>query len=108
MILPQTSTQTLILMIISLVCLGSWAITLKMTGKWRFELYCLDFALGAMIAVAIYAATLGSLGFDGFSFSDDLLHAGKRQLFFAFLAGTVFNLGNMLLIASISVAGMAV
>ena len=108
MILPQTSTQTLMLMIFSLICLGSWAITFKMTGKWRFELYCMDFALGAMLAVVIYAATAGSLGFDGFSFLDDLMHAGKRQWFFAFLAGVVFNLGNMLLIAAVSVAGMAV
>src|SRR5262249_61713624 len=50
MILPQTSMQTLMLMIVSLVCLGSWAVTLKVAGKWRFELYCLDFALGAVIA----------------------------------------------------------
>lgn len=107
MILPQTSLHTLLLMIASLICLGSWAVTLKMTGKWRFELYCLDFAVGAMAAVAVYAMTLGSLGFDGFAFQDDLMHAGKRQWLFAFLAGVVFNLGNMLLIAAISIAGMA-
>jgi len=108
MILPQTSMQSLVLMIVSLLLLGSWAITLKMTGKWRFELFCLDFALGAAIVAIIYAATLGSLGFDGFSFRDDLMHAGKRQWFFAFLAGVVFNLGNMLLMAAVSVAGLAV
>lgn len=108
MILPQTSLQSLVLMIVSLICLGSWAITLKMTGKWRFELYSLDFALGAGIATLIYALTVGSLGFDGFSFVDDLMHAGKRQWFFAFLAGVVFNLGNILLMAAISVAGLAV
>jgi glucose uptake protein len=39
---------------------------------------------------------------------DDLIHAGKRQWMFAFLAGVAFNFGNMLLTSAISVAGMAV
>src|SRR5690242_4795355 len=95
-------------MIVSLVCLGSWAATYKMTGKWRFELYYVDFAFGAGLAVVIYTATVGSLGFDGFSFIDDMFHASKRFWIFAFGAGIVFNLANMLLLAAVSVSGMAV
>jgi glucose uptake protein len=48
------------------------------------------------------------MGFDGFTFLDDMLHAGKRQWFYAFTAGMVFNLANMLLMAAIAVAGMTV
>src|SRR5207244_319788 len=106
--LPQTYMPSLMLMILSLVCLGSWAVTFKMTGKWRFELYYLDFALGAAIAAVIYISTVGSLGFDGFSFTDDMFHASKRFWIFAFGAGIIFNLANMLLVAAVSVAGMAV
>ncbi len=108
MILPQTYTGTLLLLILSLLCLGSWASLYKAAGKWRFELFYFDFALGLTIAAAVAAFTVGNLGYDGFSLMDDLIHAGKRQWMFAFLAGVVFNLGNMLLTSAISVAGMAV
>jgi glucose uptake protein len=108
MILPQTYNAALFLMILSMICWGCWANTYKMAGKWRFELYYFDFAAGLLIASIVLAYTLGSLGYDGFSFGDDMMHAGKRQWMLAFVGGAVFNLGNMLLLGAISVAGMAV
>src|SRR5580698_6909290 len=107
MILPQTYAAAIFLMVLSMICWGSWASTYK-AAHWRFELYYYDFAFGFAIAAAILAFTVGSMGFDGFTFLDDLLHAGKRQLFYAFVAGVIFNLANMLLLAAIAVAGMAV
>jgi glucose uptake protein len=107
MILPQTYPQVLALMILSLLCLGSWAAMFKLAGKWRFELFYFPFALGVMVAVLIYSFTVGNLGYDGFNFLDDLQHAGKRQWMYAFLAGLIFNLANMLLMAAVSVMGMA-
>jgi glucose uptake protein len=95
-------------MILSLLCLGSWASMFKFAGRWRFELFYLDFALGLFVAVLIYAFTVGNLGYDGFNFLDDLQHAGKRQWLYAFLAGLIFNFANMLLMAAVSVAGIAV
>jgi glucose uptake protein len=91
-----------------MLCWGSWANTYKLAGKWRFELFYFDYAFGVLLAATIYAFTVGSLGFDGFSFIDDLMHAGKRQWFYGFTGGVVFNLANMLLVAAISVAGLAV
>src|SRR5690349_19072926 len=108
MILPQTYSYVLALMILSVICLGSWASTFKMAGKWRFELWYFDFAIGLMVVALIYAFTVGNLGFDGFSFLDDLQHAGKRQWMYSFLAGLIFNFANMLLTAAVSVAGLAV
>jgi glucose uptake protein len=108
MILPQTHAAVLFLMILSLFCWGSWANTYKLAGKWRYELYYFDFALGMVIAAFLYAFTVGNLGFDGFSFMDDLMHAGKRQWLYGFMGGVIFNLGNMILMSAISVAGMAV
>jgi glucose uptake protein len=107
MILPQTYAVTIFLMVFSMLCLGSWAVTYKASG-WRFELYYFDFSFGLLVAAAILAFTVGSMGFDGFTFLDDMLHAGKRQWFYAFTAGMVFNLANMLLMAAIAVAGMTV
>src|SRR5262245_37768580 len=108
MILPETYLQLLILMIISLICLGSWALTYKSAQRWRFELYYLDFAAGALLLSILYVATMGSLGFDGCSFLDDMAHSSKRSWFFGVMAGIVFKLANMFLVASMSVAGMTI
>jgi len=108
MILPQTHAAVLFLMILSLLCWGSWANSYKLAGKWRFEIYYFDFAAGVAIAAFLYAVTVGNLGYDGFSFVDDLMHAGKRQWLYGFMGGVIFNLGNMILMSAISVAGMAV
>jgi glucose uptake protein len=108
MLLPTSHLSTLIIVILSMLCLGLWANTFKRAGTLRFELYYFDFAIGVFITAVIAAFTVGTLGFDGFSFADDLLHASKKQDLQGFLAGMVFNLGNMLLVAAISVAGMAI
>jgi glucose uptake protein len=108
MILPQTYSFALILMALSLVCWGSWVNTFKLAGKYRFEVYYMDFAIGCLAIALVYAFTFGNLGFDGFSFLDDLEHAGKRQWLFGFVAGVIFNLGNMLLLSAVSVGGMAI
>ena len=108
MILPQSASAVMFLMVLSLLCLGSWANFYKLAGKWRHELFYFDFAFGVMLATVLYAATVGNLGYDGFSFWDDFLHAGKRQWVYAFVAGLIFNFGNMLLLTAVSVAGMAV
>jgi glucose uptake protein len=108
MILPQTHAAVLFLSILSLLCWGSWANSYKLAGKWRYELYYFDFAAGVAVAAFLYAFTVGNLGYDSFSFVDDLMHAGKRQWLYGFMGGVIFNLGNMILMSAISVAGMAV
>jgi glucose uptake protein len=108
MILPQSYPAVLFLMVLSLLCLGSWASFFKLAGKWRFELFYLDFAIGLLLASVLFAFTVGNIGYDGFNFLDALQNAGKRQLMYVFVAGLVFNLGNMLLMAAVSVSGLAV
>jgi glucose uptake protein len=108
MTLPHTYFAALLLTILSMVCWGSWANTFKLAGKWRFELFYFDYAIGVMLAALVYAYTFGTLGFDGFLFIDDLMHSGRRQWFYGFTGGVIFNLANMLLVAAISLAGMAV
>src|ERR1035438_129719 len=108
MILPQSYQAVLFLTVLSLLCLGSWASAFKFAGKWRFELFYLDFAIGLLLAAVIFAFTLGNIGYDGFNFLDDLQQAGKRQWMWVFVAGLIFNFGNMLLMAAVSVCGLAV
>ncbi len=107
MILPTTYGLALTLTIITMLCWGSWANTFKLSKNWRFELFYFDYSLGVLLAAIIAAATFGSMG-DELSVMDNLMIAGKRQMGFAIGAGIVFNLANMLLVAAISVAGMAV
>jgi glucose uptake protein len=112
MVLPETYGIALLLAVLSLVCWGSWINTYKM-ARWRFELYYWDYALGALLAATVAAFTVGSLGFefgggDGFVFLDDLLRASKHSIAYGLMAGAIFNLGNLLLVASTAVAGMSV
>lgn len=107
MILPQTYLSALLLIILSMLCWGSWANTFKLTGKWRFELFYYDYSAGVLLAAIIAAYTFGSMGSD-LSFADNMLVAGKRNMAWAIAGGIVFNLANMLLVAAISIAGLAV
>ena len=109
MILPSSYSVILLVLFVGMLSWGTWANTLKAAGeKWRFELYYFDFAIGVFLAATLVALTFGNLGFDGFSFKDDLQLAGKRQDLFAFCAGAIFNLGNMLLLGALSLLGMAI
>jgi len=107
MIIPTTYTAALLLTIISMICWGSWANTTKLAGKWRFELFYFDYAFGVLLCAILAAATFGSMG-DDLTVLDNLAVTGKRQIFWGLLGGVVFNLANILLVAAITVAGLAV
>ncbi len=107
MILPTTYAAALLLTLLTMICWGSWANTTKLTGKWRFELFYFDYALGVLLLAVIAALTLGSVGDDLTAF-DNFLIASKRKMLWGFAGGVVFNLANMLLVAAITVAGLAV
>lgn len=108
MILPHSFTAAILLLIASFVCLGSWAALFKRTGKnWRFELFYYDFGVGAVLIAVVAAYTLGTLGAN-LSFSDSMMVAGRTAQAMLVAAGFLFNLGNMLLVASVSLTGMAV
>ncbi len=108
MLLPTTYGAALVLLIISMLCWGSWANTQKMAGKWRFELFYYDFSIGMLLCAIVAAYTFGNYLPKELTFQDNLLLAAKRQMGWAIGAGMVFNLANLLLVAAIAVAGMAV
>ena len=108
MTLATTYSAALCLAIFSLLCLGSWANSLKLAGRWRFELFYFDFSFGVAATSLVLAFTAGTLGYDSFTFMDDLMRASKHSMAYAFGAGMIFNLGNMLLIAGMSLVGMSI
>ena len=94
---------------ITMLCWGSWANTQKLAGKeWRFQLFYWDYAIGVLLLSLLLALTLGSMGEGGRAFLPDLRQADSRWLGSAFAGGVIFNLSNILLVAAIDIAGMAV
>ena len=96
-------------MLVSMLCWGSWANTQKIDKRWRFELFYWDYIWGLLACALLFGLTLGSRdAASPDSFSRNLESASVRSLLEAFFGGVIFNLGNLLLVAAISVAGMAV
>jgi glucose uptake protein len=92
-----------------MLCWGSWANTQKMASEqWSFQLYYWDYSIGVLLLALLLAFTLGSTGSGGRGFVADLHQALPLWLGAAFLGGVIFNLGNILLVAAIDIAGMAV
>jgi len=95
--------------IITMLCWGSWANTQKLASKdWRFELFYWDYVLGILLFAGLLGLTMGSMGDGGRSFVTDLGQADGANIGSAILGGVLFNAANILLVASISIAGMSV
>lgn len=96
-------------MLVSMLCWGSWANTQKIDKSWRFELFYWDYVWGLLACALAFGLTLGSRNSASpDSFFRNLNAASVRSLVEAFFGGAIFNAGNLLLVAAISVAGMAV
>lgn len=94
---------------VTMLCWGSWGNTQKLASRsWRFELYYWDYVIGMVLFSLLLGFTLGSFGHEGRSFLADLGQADWRNIGSVALGGVVFNAGNILLAASVSLAGLAV
>jgi glucose uptake protein len=92
-----------------MICWGSWQNTQNLIGKgWRFELFYWDYSLGILLFALLMAFTFGCFGNQGRSFIPDLMQADAKNLLSAALGGFIWNIGTLLLVASISIAGMSV
>lgn len=95
--------------VLTMLCWGSWANTQKLTDKsWGFQLFYWDYSIGVLVFSVLTALSFGSFGDEGRSFVDDISQASGGWLLSAFVGGVVFNLANILLVAAISMAGLAV
>lgn len=109
MFIPQSYSLAIILCIVTMLCWGSWGNTQKLAGKsWRFELFYWDYVIGIVLFSLILGFTLGSSGQDGRSFIQDIKQAESGNIYKAMLGGVIFNASNILLVAAMAIAGMAV
>ena len=107
MVFPTSLASALLLLLVSFLCFSIWPNLYKRSERrWRFELFSLDFSLGAILLALLTAYTLGALGPE-MSFTDRMLIAGRAASVWVIGAGMVFTLGNMLLLAGITLLGMA-
>lgn len=109
MFIIENYSTAIVFCVITMLCWGSWANTQKLAaGTWRFELFYWDYVFGILLLALIFAFTLGSNGSGGRSFVEDISQANAHNIFSAVIGGTIFNAANILLVAAIAIAGMAV
>lgn len=108
MFTPSSLTIALLMMITSAVCWGSWANTFKGVKNYRFELFYWDYAIGIFLISLVLALTMGSTGHDASSFLNNVHSADTSNILSTLVGGAIFNLANLLLVAAIDMAGLAV
>jgi glucose uptake protein len=108
MFTPETFGIALVMMITAAVCWGSWANTFKGVKNYRFELFYWDYAIGIFLISLILALTMGSNGHDSSSFLNNVQSADKSNIVSTLIGGAIFNLANLLLVAAIDMAGLAI
>jgi glucose uptake protein len=108
MFTPPSLTIALLMMITSAICWGSWANTYKGVKNYRFELFYWDYAIGIFLISLVLAFTMGSTGHDSSSFLNNVQSADTSNILWTMVGGAIFNLANLLLVAAIDMAGLAV
>lgn len=109
MFIVNSYSLAVLLCFITMFCWGSWGNTQKLAAKnWRYELFYWDYVIGILLFSVILGFTLGSFGEGGRSFIPDLKQAELSNIGSALIGGVVFNAANILLAASVSLAGLAV
>lgn len=99
----------IIFCVITMLCWGSWANTQKLASKkWGFPLFYWDYTIGVVLLSLAFGLTMGSTGDSGQAFLPNLGEASSNAIFYALLGGVVFNIANLLLVAAIDIAGMAI
>src|SRR5712691_7137582 len=105
MFIPQVYAVALFMMVLSMVCWGSWANTQKLCKNWRFELFYWDYVWGILILSALAGLTLGRTDpASPDSFFRNLGAADLTHLAYPLIGGIVFNVGNIMLVAGIEIA----
>ena len=109
MFVPELYAVALFMLIVSMFGWGSWANCYKVSPGWRFELFYWDYVWGILLIITLLALTLGRTDpLSPDSFFNNPRSADGRHILFAFLGGAIWNVATIILMAAISIAGMAV
>src|SRR3984885_1623285 len=109
MFTPNSLGIALFMMITSAICWGSWANTYKGVKNYRFELFYWDYAIGIFLISMILGHTMGMTSHhDPSSLPHNIHSADGSNMIYTMVGGAIFNLANLLLVAAIDLAGLAV
>lgn len=108
MFVPESYQAALLLMLLSMLCWGSWANSLKLCPDYRFQLFYWDYAVGVLFGALALGLTAGTYGSVGNPLLADIARTPVHNLWLAAWGGVVFNIANLLLVAAIDIAGLAV
>ena len=109
MFIVNSYALAVVLCFVTMLCWGSWGNTQKLAAKsWRYELFYWDYVIGMVLFALLLAFTAGSIGSEGRPFLQDLGQASASSILWILLGGVIFNASNILLSASVSIAGMSV
>ena len=93
---PEVYGIALMFMILSMLCWGSWANSMKLCPGYRFQLFYWDYVIGLVAGAVLWGSTLGSMGTVGRSFYADIAHSGVHPILLAMAGGAIFNVANLL------------
>ena len=105
---PESYAVALLFMVLSMLCWGSWANTVKLCPGYRFQLFYWDYGIGLLVGALAWGLTLGTAGSVGRPFLQDLAAIPRSNLVLVLIGGAIFNVANLLLVAAIEIAGLAV
>lgn len=109
MFIVSSYAMAIALCVVTMICWGSWGNTQKLAGKtWRYELYYWDYVIGVLVFSLLVGFTLGSFGAEGVPFAENIRQVAPAAFASAILGGIIFNASNILLSASVSMAGLSV
>ena len=109
MFIVQSYFLAVVFCFITMLCWGSWGNTQKLAGKtWRYELFYWDYVIGMVLFTLLLGFTMGSIGDQGRPFVEDLMQASGANILSVIIGGVIFNASNILLSASVSLAGLSV
>ncbi|HXP10042.1 MAG TPA: hypothetical protein VN828_16175, partial [Acidobacteriaceae bacterium] len=94
---PETYAIALSFMILTMLCWGSWANTVKLCPGYRFQLFYWDYVIGLIAGALLWGFTLGTAGSTGPSFLADVEAAKASHIVWALVGGVIFNIANLLL-----------
>jgi glucose uptake protein len=104
---PDGYGITLAMMLTTMICWGSWANMMKLAPGFPFPLFYWDYVIGVILVSLALGLTMGSLGGSAAMIAN-LQQADVTSILYGLAGGAVFNIANLLLVAAISIAGLAV
>ena len=91
------------LSLLSAFCWGTWSNTAKAAKNVPFPLFYLDYSIGVVLVSALAFLSVGER-----QFFTDAIDGWEMRVVAALCAGCLFNVGNVLLVIGIALAGLAV